>query len=75
MILLTVSEANRGIHADNPTGCQLIWVASARCPSYCNAPNTSWLGTCTELWQWFGVAVMAYGASTKLLYVGPGQYQ
>jgi len=33
------------------------------------------LEQCTELWQWFGVAVMAYGASTKLLYVGPGQYQ
>ena len=24
-----MSEANRDIHIDHPTGCQLIWVASA----------------------------------------------
>jgi len=28
-VLFGESEANRGIHTDDPTGCQLIWFASA----------------------------------------------
>jgi len=62
LILFGASVANRDIHADDPTGCQLGWIASAsifsiltifyaRCPFCLNAPSLSWLGTDTELCQ------------------------
>ena len=59
------SKANEGIHTEDPTGCQLIWVTIvptvfyARCFSYCNLPNLSWLGTGTKLcWTAYSMACL-----------------
>ena len=67
LVLFGESEVNTGIHADNPTGWQLIWAANlppspsppiyAIHPSCHNPPNSFWLESGTKLcWTAYPVA-------------------